>query len=85
MRAGFIGLGIMGSGMAANLRKAADVLVVNDMRRDAAERLVADGAVWADSPRALAAQCDAVFLSLPGPAEVEAVALGPDGVLAGLG
>ncbi len=84
MRAGFIGLGTMGGGMAANLRKAADVLVVNDVRRESAERLIADGAVWADSPRALAAQCDVVFMSLPGPAEVEAVALGPDGVLAGL-
>ncbi len=84
MRAGFIGLGIMGSGMAANLHKAAGALVVNDMRRAAAEKLIADGAVWADSPRALAAQCDVVFLSLPGPAEVEAVTLGPDGVLAGL-
>jgi len=83
-RAGFIGLGIMGAKMAANLFKTTGALVVHDMRREVAERLLADGATWAPTPRALAEQCDVVFLSLPGPPEVEAVALGPDGVLAGL-
>jgi len=74
MRAGFIGLGTMGAGMAANLTKVAGPLVVNDMRREAADRLIADGAVWADTPRQVAEACDVVFLSLPGPKEVQAVA-----------
>lgn len=84
MQVGFIGLGTMGASMAANLQKSGHALVVHDVRRAAAERHLAAGAVWADSPRAVAEQVDVVFTSLPGPPEVEAVALGPDGILAGL-
>ena len=54
MKIGFIGLGMMGSGMAANLQKAGHDLVVHDLRRAAAEPYLAAGAVWADSPRAVA-------------------------------
>src|SRR5260370_2610093 len=77
MKVGFIGLGTMGASMAANLQKAGYELVVHDIRRAAAERHLAAGAVWADSPKALAEQVEVVFTSLPGPPEVEAVALGP--------
>ncbi len=84
MKVGFIGLGTMGAHMAANLQKSGFSLVVHDMRRAAAERHLAAGAIWADSPRAVAEQVDIVFTSLPGPPEVEAVALGPDGILEGL-
>jgi 3-hydroxyisobutyrate dehydrogenase len=81
MQIGFIGLGTMGASMAANLQKAGYRLVVNDIRRAAAERHLAAGATWAATPRALAAEADVVFASLPGPPEVEAVALGRDGLL----
>jgi 3-hydroxyisobutyrate dehydrogenase-like beta-hydroxyacid dehydrogenase len=84
MKIGFIGLGMMGSGMAANLQKAGHEFVVHDLRRAAAEPYLAKGAVWADSPRAVAEQSELVFTSLPGPPEVEAVALGPNGLLAGM-
>ncbi|MBI3637945.1 MAG: NAD(P)-dependent oxidoreductase [Candidatus Rokubacteria bacterium] len=84
MKIGFIGLGTMGRHMAANLMKAGHALVVNDLRRDAAAPHVKDGATWADTPRAVAAASDIVFTSLPGPADVEAVALGEQGILAGL-
>ncbi|HZT86786.1 MAG TPA: NAD(P)-dependent oxidoreductase [Stellaceae bacterium] len=84
MKVGFIGLGTMGASMAANLQKAGHELVVHDLRRAAAERHLAAGAAWADSPKALAEQVEVVFTSLPGPPEVEAVALGPNGLLAGL-
>ena len=84
MKIGFIGLGMMGSGMAANLQKAGHELVVHDLRRASAEPYLAKGAVWADSPRAVAEQSELVFTSLPGPPEVEAVALGPNGLLAGM-
>src|SRR6202035_1969882 len=84
MKIGFIGLGTMGASMAANLQKAGHELVVHDIRRAAAERHLAAGAVWADSPKALAEQCEIIFTSLPGPPEVEAVALGPNGLLAGM-
>ena len=84
MKVGFIGLGTMGASMAANLQKAGYELVVHDIRRAAAERHLAAGAVWADSPKALAAECEVIFTSLPGPPEVEQVALGPNGLLAGM-
>lgn len=84
MKVGFIGLGTMGAHMAANLQKSGFELVVHDVRRAAAERHIAAGAAWADSPRAVAEQVDIVFSSLPGPPEVEAVALGANGILAGL-
>ena len=50
MKIGFIGLGMMGSGMAANLQKAGHDLVVHDLRRAAAEPCLANGAAWADTP-----------------------------------
>ena len=84
MQVGFIGLGTMGAGMAANLRKAGHRLVVNDARRQAAEPFLAEGAIWAPTPKAVAGEAEVVFASLPGPPEVEAVALGPDGLLSGL-
>lgn len=88
MKVGFIGLGMMGASIAANLKAHLDTsnhgLVVHDARRAAADALIAAGAEWADSPKALAAQCDVIFASLPGPPEVEAVSLGADGLLAGM-
>ncbi len=84
MRVGFIGLGTMGAGMAANWQKGGHELVVHDVRRSAAEAHLAAGATWADSPNTLAAQCALIFTSLPGPSEVEAVALGPDGLIEGM-
>ena len=50
MRVGFIGLGMMGKGMAANLQKAGHELVVHDLSRAAAEPFLAKGAEWANSP-----------------------------------
>src|SRR4051794_39351112 len=83
MKVGFIGLGTMGASMAANLQKAGYELVVHDIRRAAAERHMAAGAVWADSPKALAEQCEVIFTSLPGPPEVGGGALGQTGLPAG--
>jgi 3-hydroxyisobutyrate dehydrogenase len=84
MKVGFIGLGTMGASMAANLQKAGHELVVHDIRRAAAERHLAAGATWADTPKALAEQCEVIFTSLPGPPEVEEVALGQNGLLSGM-
>jgi 3-hydroxyisobutyrate dehydrogenase len=81
---GFIGLGLMGAGMAANLQKADYRLIVHDIKRTAADPYIAAGAEWADSPKAVAARAAVVFTSLPGPPEVEAVALGPDGLIGGM-
>jgi len=74
----------MGAHMARNLQKAGTKLMVHDARRAAAEPHLAGGAVWAETPRNMAEQCEVVLTSLPGPPEVEAVALGSDGLLAGM-
>ena len=84
MKIGFIGLGTMGRHMASNLMKAGHELVVHDVRREAAAPHLQAGAKWAETPRAAAEATDVVFTSLPGPPEVEAVALGAQGLLAGL-
>jgi 3-hydroxyisobutyrate dehydrogenase-like beta-hydroxyacid dehydrogenase len=84
MKVGFIGLGTMGAGMARNLQRAGHELTVHDLRREAADPFVTAGAVWAESPRAVAAVSQVIFTSLPGPPEVETVALGRDGLLAGM-
>jgi 3-hydroxyisobutyrate dehydrogenase len=84
MKIGFIGLGTMGRHMASHLQKAGHDLVVHDTRPDAATPHRQAGAVWAETPRAVAGATEIVFTSLPGPVEVEAVALGEHGLLAGM-
>jgi 3-hydroxyisobutyrate dehydrogenase len=84
MKVGFIGLGIMGTSMASNLIKSGFELVVHDLRREAAAPHLASGAVWADTPRKLAEATEVVLTSLPGPPEMESVALGEQGLLAGM-
>src|SRR5262250_1389455 len=85
MKVGFIGLGIMGASMASNMmKKGGFEAVVHDIRREAAAPHLAAGATWADSPRKVAEATEVVLTSLPGPPEMEAVALGPDGLLAGM-
>lgn len=83
MKVGFIGLGLMGKGMAANLQKAGHDLVVHDLGKQAAQAFIDKGAGWAATPRELAAACDVVFTSLPKPADVTAVAFGEDGLAEG--
>src|SRR5207248_2400837 len=85
MKVGFIGLGTMGRHMAANLQKAGHELIAYDVRKEAAEPHVKNGARLVDSPRAVAETADVVFTSLPGPVEVESVALDEkQGLIAGL-
>src|SRR5271166_3158869 len=83
MRIGFIGLGMMGKGMAANLQKAGHELVVHDLTRQAASQHLANGASWAESPRAVAEVCEVIFTSLPTPADVETVGFGENGLTTG--
>ena len=84
MKVGFIGLGTMGSSMAYNCLQGGNDMIVHDIRREAATPHLEAGAEWADSPRQVAEGADVVFTSLPGPVEVEAVALGEDGLIEGL-
>ena len=73
MKAGFIGLGTMGGSMALNVRKGGHDLTVYDVRREVAKPHLEAGASWGEGPRAVAANSDVVFTSLPGPKEAEAV------------
>jgi len=84
LRIGFIGLGKMGGPMARNLISAGHSLVVHDLDPAASLPHREMGATWADSPREVAEASELVFTSLPGPREVEAVALGEDGIIEGL-
>ena len=83
MKIGFIGLGNMGGPMALNVLKAGHTMVVSDLKRELAKPHLDQGATWADTPDAVARESELLFTSLPGPREVESVALGPDGILHG--
>jgi 3-hydroxyisobutyrate dehydrogenase len=83
MRIAFIGLGTMGGPMALNLLSAGHDLVVHDTRRAAADEHLGRGARWADSPLDAAREAELILTSLPGPIEVEQVALGEQGVVHG--
>jgi 3-hydroxyisobutyrate dehydrogenase len=82
VRIGFVGLGVVGQPMTRRLLQAGHSLVVHDLRPSTGQPLVAEGATWAARPGEVAAASEVVFTSLPGPPEVEAVALGEGGLLA---
>ena len=80
---GFVGTGRMGGPMAGRLLDAGYSLSVYDMQSEATKLLVARGARLAKSPAEVASSADIVLTSLPTPDIVKAVALGPDGIIAG--
>jgi len=80
---GFIGVGLMGHGMAKNLvTKGHPLVVLGHRNRDPVEHLLSLGATEAKTPRELAALCDIVHLCVTGSPQVEANLRGPDGVIA---
>jgi 3-hydroxyisobutyrate dehydrogenase len=83
VKIGFIGLGMMGHHMVANLQNAGHELVVYDVRREAGADALSRGARWAETPADAARQSEIVMTSLPGPKEVELVALGENGIIHG--
>ena len=85
MRVAWIGLGHMGLPMAANVVRAGHELAVFDVRVDAAAPLVELGASVATSAADVARDADVVGIAVLDGPQVEAVCLGPDGVLAGAG
>ncbi len=82
-RIGWIGTGIMGGAMCGHLLAAGHPVTVFTRTRSRAEPLLARGAVWADTPRAVAAASEVVFTMVGYPTDVRHVVLAPDGVLAG--
>ena len=82
-RIGWIGTGVMGSSMCGHLMAAGFSATVFNRTREKADELVAQGAQWAASPRAVAEQSDVIFTIVGFPSDVRAVVLGDDGCLAG--
>jgi 3-hydroxyisobutyrate dehydrogenase-like beta-hydroxyacid dehydrogenase len=81
---GFIGVGLMGQGMAQSLlNKGFALTVMGHRNRKPVEELVAAGASEAKTPRELAQRATIIFLCVTGSAQVEAVVSGPDGIVAG--
>lgn len=83
LKVGYIGLGLMGKSMAHNILKAGFSVVVHNRSQAAVDELVAEGAVAASNPAEVAAQVDVVFTNLPDTPDVELVALGENGIIAG--
>ena len=81
MKIGFIGTGVMGKSMAGHLLAAGHDLAVHTRTRVKAEGLLAQGAVWADSPAAAAAGRDVAISMVGFPADVEQTHLGDKGTL----
>ena len=81
---GLVGLGHMGGNMAARLLAAGYDVYGEARSRDQAHDLVAEGLRWCDTPRKVAEAADVVFTSLPDDHALETVAVGADGILAGL-
>jgi 3-hydroxyisobutyrate dehydrogenase len=73
MKYGFVGLGNLGGHLAASLLREGFSVAVHDRQPQLAERLIAAGAIWADTPAALGRDCDAVITCLPSPAVSELV------------
>ena len=79
---GFVGIGVMGRSMAGHLLRAGYKLHVHNRTRSKADDLVREGAVWEDSPAALARRCNVIITIVGFPRDVEQVYLGEDGLIA---
>jgi 3-hydroxyisobutyrate dehydrogenase len=82
-RVGWIGTGVMGSSMVGHLMAAGYTATIYNRNRSKAEPLLAKGATWAATPKALAEQSDVIFSIVGYPKDVREVLLGADGALAG--
>jgi 3-hydroxyisobutyrate dehydrogenase-like beta-hydroxyacid dehydrogenase len=84
-KAGFVGVGVMGSRMAELLHAKGHTVTIYNRTRDKAQPLLDKGMHWADSPRAVAAASDVCFTSVSDSKALSAITDGPDGLIAGLG
>ena len=81
MQLGFIGVGNIGTPMCRHLVEAGHTILAYDVSGSNLARMVSLGAQGAASPKAVAQACDIVFSSLPGPREIEQVAMGENGII----
>lgn len=78
---GFIGIGVMGKSMAANLMSAGLKINIYTRTKAKARELISGGAVWQDSPAALAASANIIITMIGYPKDVEEIYLGENGIL----
>ena len=83
MNLGVIGLGQLGTPVARNLLKAKHTVYIHDLNKDTATKLLSEGAIWADSPAAVAQNAETVFTVLPTPQASDDVVRGENGILSG--
>jgi 2-hydroxy-3-oxopropionate reductase len=83
IKVGYIGLGLMGKAIARNILKAGFPLVIHNRSQASVVELAREGALPAASPAEVASQVDVVFTNLPDSPDVELVALGEEGIIAG--
>ena len=76
---GLVGLGAMGGGMAASLRRAGHEVHVHDVREEVARAFAAEGGVACASPAEVARACEIVISVVVNAAQIEAVLFGPGG------
>ncbi len=80
---GFIGVGLMGHGMAKNIvEKGYRLVVMGHRNREPVDDLVSRGATEAQSPKEMALECDIIHLCVSGSPQVEQIIRGADGIIA---
>lgn len=82
-RVGWIGTGVMGRSMCQHLMTKGYKATVYNRSKDKAKDLLAAGAAWAETPRQVAENADAIFAIVGFPPDVREVFLGEQGALAG--
>jgi 3-hydroxyisobutyrate dehydrogenase len=81
---GFIGTGVMGTGIINNLLKANYAVTVFNRTKAHAQTVLDLGATWAETPKAVGQQTNLIFSMVGFPQDVEAIYFGDDGILAGV-
>jgi len=84
VKVGFIGLGAMGAGIVSRLIAAGHSVTGWNRTKGKIEAMIKEGMKWANSPREVASQSEVIFSIVTDAAAVKDVALGPEGILAGL-
>lgn len=80
MKIGFIGTGVMGTGIINNLLKNKREVYVFNRTKAHADAVIKNGAKWLDSPAEIAKKCDVIFTMVGFPKDVENVYFGENGL-----
>jgi 3-hydroxyisobutyrate dehydrogenase-like beta-hydroxyacid dehydrogenase len=81
---GFVGLGAMGNRIAGRLLDSGNQVYATNRTKSKAQALIDRGLRWRDTPREVAAAADVIFSMVTDDEALDAIASGPDGILAGL-